>query len=334
MSARDERSAAEAGEAQEAPSGGAPPVGVLLMAYGGPNSLEELPGYLADIRSGRVTTPSVLAEMQDHYGRIGGRSPLLGITEKQVAALAARLGEGHYRCYLGMRHWRPWLEETVGGMIEDGIERAVSLVLAPHYSSMSIARYQRKIDEALQMYRGSIEFRHIESYHRAPGLIAALAARVREGIERFPEEERGAVHIVFSAHSLPARIIRDGDPYEEQLKETARLVAEEAGIGPDRWSWSYQSAGKSSEPWLGPQLEDYLPSLAAKGVRGVVSVPVGFVADHVELLYDIDIEARAAADRAGIRLERPPALNDDPLFIEALAALVRERSADWVEEGG
>lgn len=307
-----------------------PPIGVLVMAYGGPRNLDDLPGYLADIRSGRVTTPSVLEEMRDHYGRIGGRSPLLEISERQVAALAGRLGEGSYRCYLGMRHFAPWIEETVGRMIDEGISRAISLVLAPHFSAMSVGRYRAKIEDGLRMYRGAIDFRHVDSYHRAPGLIRALARRVQEGIDRFPEADRGSVHVVFSAHSLPVRIMREGDPYDDQLHETARLVAESISLPDERWSWSYQSAGKSPEPWLGPQLEEHIPRLAEQGVRNLVSVPVGFVADHVEILYDIDIEASEVAQRLGVRFERPPALNDDPDFIDALAEVVRERSAGWL----
>jgi len=306
------------------------PIGVLVMAYGGPDSLDDLPGYLADIRSGRVTDPRVLEEMRDHYGRIGGKSPLLEISRRQVEALAGRLDSHRYRCYLGMRHWRPWIEETVGRMIADGIQKGISLVLAPHYSSMSVGRYRAKIDDGVRMYRGRIEFRHVDSYYRAPGLINALAGRAREGIERFPRGERDSVHVVFSAHSLPERILRAGDPYDKQLKETAALVAEAASLPRERWSWSYQSAGKSPEPWLGPQLEDHIPALGRRGIRNVVSVPVGFVADHVEILYDIDVEAQDAARRSGIRLERPPALNDDPEFIDALAKVVRECASDWI----
>jgi ferrochelatase len=302
------------------------------MAYGGPDSLAELPGYLADIRGGRVTNPEVLSEMKEHYRQIGGRSPLLEITERQVESIRKGLGE-QFRCYLGMRHWHPWLEETVGAMVADGIQRAVSLVLAPHYSAMSVGRYLGKIEDGLRMYHGEIEFRHITSYHRATGLIEALAHRVTAGIERFSPADRDQVHIVFSAHSLPERILEQGDPYDTQLRETAALVAAAAEVPSERWSWSYQSAGKSPEPWLGPQLEEHLPELAARGIRKVVSVPVGFVGDHVEILYDIDIEAQAVAKQCGIELVRPAALNDDPKFIDALISTVRERAGDWLGTG-
>jgi ferrochelatase len=303
-------------------------VGVLVMAYGGPGSLDEIPGYLADIRAGRPTPRAVVEEIAENYGAIGGRSPLLEVTRRQVDALADRLG-ADYRCYLGMRHWAPWIEEVVGEMVEDGIERAVGLVLAPHFSALSVARYQQKVADGLELYRGRIEFEHVSSYHDAPGLIEAFAGRVSEGISRWPEGERDRVHVVFSAHSVPQRVFAEGDPYDAQCRETARLVAERAGIPDERWSWSYQSAGRTPEPWAGPDLGEHLEELAARGVRDVVAVPVGFVSDHVEILFDVDVRARRVAERVGIRLERPPALNDDPVFIEALAGIVEEHAAAW-----
>lgn len=307
------------------------PVGVLVMAYGGPASLDEIPGYLADIRAGRPTPHELLEEITETYRAIGGRSPLLDVTRRQVDALAERLGDG-YRCYLGMRHWAPWIEEVVGEMVEDGVTHAVSLVLAPHFSALSVARYQQKVADGLDLYRGRIELEHIPSYHDAPGLIEAFAMRVNEGLARWLDADRERVHVVFSAHSLPERILSAGDPYGVQCLQTARLVAERAGLPAERWSWSYQSAGRTPEPWAGPDLGDHLEELAAEGVRDVVSVPVGFVCDHVEILFDIDLRARAIADGLGIRLERPSALNADPVFIEALADLVRARAGGWLEE--
>jgi ferrochelatase len=301
------------------------------MAYGSPASLDEIPGYLADIRSGRPTPRHVLEEITENYRAIGGRSPLLDVTRRQVDAIASSLGEW-YRCYLGMRHWAPWIEEVVGQMVADGVTHAVSLVLAPHFSGMSVARYQQKVADGLELYRGRIDFQQVASYHDSPGLIEAFAARVSEGLERWPEAERGRVHVVFSAHSLPVRILSAGDPYGEQCQETARLVAERAGLPLERWSWSYQSAGRTPEPWAGPDLGEHLEALAARGVRDVVSVPVGFVSDHVEILFDVDQRARAIADGLGVRLERPPALNEDPTFVEALATIVRARSERWLNE--
>jgi ferrochelatase len=308
-----------------------PPVGVLVMAYGAPASLEEIPGYLADIRAGRPTPTHVIDEITENYRTIGGGSPLLEVTRAQVDALAEQLGDG-YRCYVGMRHWSPWIEEVVGEMVEDGITHAVGLVLAPHFSALSVARYQQKVADGLALYRGRIDFAHVSSYHDSPGLVEAFAARVEEGLSRWPEHERDGVHVVFSAHSLPERVLADGDPYDAQCRETAQLVAERAAVPANRWSWAYQSAGRTPEPWAGPDLGDHLVALAEAGVRDVVSVPVGFVSDHVEVLFDVDVKARKVAESVGIRLERPPALNDDPVFIEALAGLVRARSAAWLAE--
>jgi len=296
------------------------------MAYGGPNSLEEIPGYLADIRNGRVTTPAILEEITHNYTLIGGKSPLLEISTRQVEAVRAKLDPHKFKVYMGMRHWSPWIEDVVGQMIDDGITRAIALVLAPHYSKLSVAKYHAKVADGLEMYRGHIDFEFIDSYHDAPKLIQALANRVDEGLSRWSEAERDDVHVIFSAHSLPVRIMKMGDPYDEQLRETARLVAAKAGLPDARWSWSYQSAGGSPEPWLGPQLEAYIPELAAQGVKNMISIPVGFVSDHVEILFDIDIQAQEAAKACGVRLERPSALNDDPLYIQTLVDLIEQRA--------
>jgi len=309
------------------------PIGVLIMAYGGPNSLDDIPGYLSDIRGGRPTTPAVLEEITNNYRMIGGKSPLLEISTRQLNAVAAQFDPAHFRFYLGMRHWAPWIEEVVGQMVEDNITHAVSLVLAPHYSSMSVAKYQGKVAAGLEMVRGQIEFEHIASYHDAPAYVQALAERVQAALQRWPADEREAVHVILSAHSLPERILKMGDPYDRQLRETAQLVAQRAGLRPDQWSWSYQSAGRSPEPWLGPQIEEYIPELAARGIKNMISVPIGFVSDHVEILYDIDIKAQAVARELGIRLERPPALNEDPLYIQTLVDLIKARAARWLPAG-
>ena len=312
------------------------PIGVLFMAYGGPDSLEDIPGYLADIRAGRTTSTALVEEITRNYRLIGGSSPLLALTREAMDAtmevLNTRVPSGTFVDFLGMRHWAPWIEETVGQMINSGIDRAVSLVMAPHFSSMSVAKYQKKIAAGMKYYHGEIDFEHVSSYHTAPGLIEALANRVQMGLSRWPESERANVHVVFSAHSLPTRILRSGDPYDKQLRTTARMVADRSGLSTDQWTWAYQSAGRSPEPWLGPQLEDHIPELAKKGIKDIVSIPVGFVCDHVEILYDIDIEAQAVAREHGVRLVRPPSLNSDPLFINTLADEVinAARRAGWL----
>ncbi|MGD2156507.1 MAG: ferrochelatase, partial [Anaerolineales bacterium] len=238
------------------------PIGILVMAYGGPNSLDEIPGYLADIRTGRPTPQTVVEEITRNYQSIGGKSPLLDLTQQQVAAIALRFDPQKFKFYLGMRHWTPWIEETIGEMLADGITQAISIVMAPHFSKLSVAKYQSKIVTGLELYRGQIRFSHVESYHDTPGLIQAFTNRVHEGLNRWTESERKQVHVVFSAHSLPTRILEMGDPYDSQLRQTAALVADKAGLNEGQWSWSYQSAGRSREPWLGPQLQEYLPELA------------------------------------------------------------------------
>ena len=303
-----------------------PPIGVIVMAYGGPNSLDEIPGYLADIRSGRVTPPDVLADITSIYAQIGGHSPLLAGSTAQCDAIRSHLDPQRFRVYMGMRHWAPWIEDTIRTMLDDGIEQMISLALAPHFSTLSIAKYQERIASGLALNRGTIACAHIDSYYDAPGLIAPLAERAQEAMRRWPEAERAQIHVVFTAHSLPVRIIEAGDPYEQQLRETAALVADRAGIREEQWSWSFQSAGRSPEPWLGPQLEAHIETLAQRGIRNIVALPVGFVSDHVEILYDIDIKAQQVAKACGVRLERPPALNDDPTFTKQLAELIVARA--------
>ncbi|HYW85617.1 MAG TPA: ferrochelatase, partial [Spirochaetia bacterium] len=201
------------------------PIGVLLMAYGGPDSLDDIPGYLADIRAGRATSRAIVEEIADHYRQIGGKSPLLERSLRQLEALSARLDPAAWRCRLGMRHWSPWIEEVVAGMAEEGIRQAVGIVLAPHYSSMNTERYFQKVALGQELYRTSIEFAFVKSYHDSPPLVDALARRVTESVGRWQAGERASVHVVFCAHSLPARTLAEGDPYDSQLRETARLVA-------------------------------------------------------------------------------------------------------------
>jgi ferrochelatase len=298
------------------------------MAYGSPDDLADMGAYLLDIRGGRATPDELVRELQDRYRQIGGRSPLLDRTRSQAQALEAELnlrfsGQGlQFRAYLGMRHWAPRIHTAVTQMAAEGIDRAIALVMAPHSSRLSTGAYFARLEEATAGLETPLQIARVESWHDHPGLIGALAEKAQAAIERF-----GGLtpYIVFSAHSLPARILTQDDPYDVQLRRTASLLAERLGLGDGRWCFSYQSAGQSAEPWLGPPIEETLLALIASGERNLLVVPVGFVCDHVEVLYDIDIAARQLAAGRGARLERSESLNDSPRFIAALADLVSER---------
>ena len=279
---------------------------VLLMAYGSPTRPEDIPAYFEDIRGGRPVRPEAVAELVERYRRIGGSSPLNEITERQRAALERDLGAP---VYVGMKHWTPWIAEAVEQALADGAERIVGLVLAPHYSGISIGGYRDRIESALT---GRAELVMIESWHDHAPFIELVAARVR-GTD---------AHVIFTAHSLPERILGEGDPYKDQLLETSRLVAESAGI--ESWSFAFQSASPTGEPWLGPDILEELDRLYAEGVRKVLVAPVGFVSDHLEILWDIDVEAREKAAELGLELDRIESLNDSAEFARALAVLVEQ----------
>jgi ferrochelatase len=276
------------------------------MAYGSPSTAEDVQAYLADIREGRPVSQEAVDELAERYRRIGGRSPLDEITEAQRAALALEL---ELPVYVGMKHWRPRIAKAVEAALEEGAETLVGLVLAPHYSRLSIAGYRERLESALQ---GRAELVFIESWYDHEPFLDVLASRVR-GFEG---------HVVFTAHSLPERILGDDDPYREQLLATSRLVAEHSGLAD--WSFAFQSASPTGEPWLGPDILEELDTLAANGVRRVLICPVGFVSDHLEILWDLDIEAREKAAELGLELERIESLNDDPAFVGALAGIVEK----------
>jgi len=280
---------------------------VILMAYGSPTTADDVPAYLADIRDGRPVSQEAVEELTERYRRIGGRSPLDEITEAQRVGLERQLG---LPVFVGMKHWRPRIAEAVETALAGGAETVVGLVLAPHYSRLSIAGYRERLADAL---RDRAELLFVDNWHDHEPFLEALAERVR-GFEG---------HVVFTAHSLPERILRDGDPYREQLLETSRLVADRAGIAD--WSFAFQSASATGEPWLGPDILEELDRLAANGVRRVLVCPVGFVSDHLEILWDLDVEARERAAELGLEFDRSESLNDDPAFLRALEELVRER---------
>jgi protoporphyrin/coproporphyrin ferrochelatase len=285
---------------------------VVLMAYGSPERLDDVPAYYRDIRGGRPIRPELLEDLVERYRRLGieDGSPLNAITEQTRAALERELDD--VPVFTGMKHWTPRIAEAAEAAVAGGADTVVGLVLAPHYSSLSIAGYRKQLEDALD---GRAELAFVESWHDEPGFVEVLAGRVR-GTK---------AHVVFTAHSLPQRIIEEGDPYKDQLLETSRLVAERAGLG--EWSFSFQSESQTGEPWLGPDILDHLEELHAAGVREVLVCPVGFVADHLEIRWDLDNEAAEKAQELGLSFARIEMPNADPAFVGVLAGLVRRALA-------
>ncbi len=303
----------------------APPArrGVLLLAHGAPDRLEDIPQFLLNVRAGRKLPDPVVREIVHRYELIGGGSPLLAITERQAAALARELGEP---VYVGMRNWKPFVAETVERMAADGIEQAVAVCLAPQNSRTSIGLYRKALEEARARSAPAMHVDFVESWHDHPGLVAALAGKVEAALAAVGKEFGRAVPLIFTAHSVPERTIAAGDPYEQQVRETARLVAE--AVGPARlpgYRLAFQSQGMTAEPWIGPRVEAEIDALAAQGRREVLLAPVGFVADHVEILYDIDVLFRDYGRERDVEVRRTESLNDSPRFVQALAALVSGR---------
>lgn len=302
-------------------------IAVLLMAYGSPESVDDLGAYLLDIRGGRATPESLVEEIKERYLLIGGRSPLLDLTRQQALALQDELnrryaGQGvRFFTFLGMRHWEPRIKEAVEQIVANGIRQVIGLVMAPHSSRMSTGAYFARLDEAIAELGVELDVRRVESWHDHPGLIEAIAEHAEAARRRFGARRP---YVIFTAHSLPKRILDQGDPYDAQLRETAALLAQRLALAEGRWSFSYQSAGQSAEPWLGPQIEAAVVDLARAGEKDLLVVPIGFVCDHVEVLYDIDIAARQLAAVEGARLERSASLNSSPTFVAALADIVAE----------
>ncbi len=289
------------------------------MAYGTPATPADIAPYYTHIRGGRTPTPEQIKALADRYHTIGGSSPLLEITQATARALADRLGAG---VYVGMKHWHPFIEETVERMHREGVRRAVAITLAPHYSRMSVGAYIKTAQAVSEKHGGPL-LHCVESWHRHPGLINALGMRVREALRKLPDPEAAAV--IFTAHSLPKRIIEWNDPYPTQLVDTSKAVAAAADV--TRWSFAFQSASATGEPWLGPDVLNAIRDLHGKGVGNVVICPIGFVADHLEILYDIDVEAKQLADRLKMRLVRTKSLNASAEFIEILAEITHEALA-------
>lgn len=291
---------------------------VLLLAHGTPEAVDQVPEFLLKVTGGRPLPPSVVEEIKHRYSLIG-RSPLTEYTMKQAEALAREL---NLPVYVGMRNWKPFIADTVRAMGAAGVQRAIAICLAPHDSRTSVGLYRKAVlDEAPPF---PVEF--IDNWHDHPLLARAFAEKLRVGWERACREMGARVPVIFTAHSVPQRTIAEGDPYEEQARETAALVAIEVpGLTMDGWTFAFQSQGMSGGAWLGPTVEDTILQLKAKGHGGIFIQPIGFLCDHVEVLYDVDIMFREFAEKNGMRLWRAESLNESPALVAALAAVARSR---------
>lgn len=294
--------------------------GVLLLAHGAPDQLSDIPEFLLNVRGGRPLPQAAVAEIVERYLRIGGGSPLRRITEQQAQSLAEKLGRP---VYVGMRNWKPFILEGVQRMRDDGVERAVAVCLAPQNSRTSVGLYRKYLDEAIAQVGARFWTEFIESWHDHPDLIRAFAEKIEAARAQAEAASGSRVPIVFTAHSVPERTIAAGDPYERQVRETAALVAKAMAV--DDYRLAFQSQGMTAEPWIGPTVESTIDELAAQGHRHVLIAPVGFVSDHVEILYDIDVVFREYGKTKGVTVWRSESLNASPRFIAALASLVESR---------
>jgi len=285
--------------------------GILLMAHGTPSSLDEMPAYLAMVRGGRAPSADLVEEMRSNYRAIGGRSPLTDITEAQAAGLRAKLG-ADVPVAVGMRNWRPYIKDAIAALVDRGVSRILGIPMAPQYSTLSVQKY---LDAARSALPEGTTFDTVPSFHDHPLLLDAFAERVRAAAPA--DDER----VVFTAHALPARVIDAGDVYADQVAATAAGVAARAGV--TRYARAFQSAGRTPEPWIGPTLEEVVRAQAAAGVRKLLVAPIGFVCDHTEILFDIDVQAAAVAREAGVALRRTESLNTSATFIALLETLVR-----------
>ena len=302
--------------------------GVLLMTYGSPRTPDEVEGYFTDIRGGRRPSPEAVEELSARYARVGG-SPLPQITMRQAQALESRLSgdargrpswEEPVRVFVGMKHWHPFIAEAVDQVVDAGVDTLVGIALAPHYSRMSVGGYEDRVRAAREAKGAGFELRLVRSWYREPAFVDFVAGRLRTTLGGWDASDP-STRVVFSAHSLPERILAAGDPYRDQLLDSARVIAEAAGIG--HWEFAFQSASPTGEPWLGPDVLECLEAFAGEGGRRAVVAPIGFTADHLEILFDVDVECVELAERLGLELRRLPSPNDDPAFIEVLAGIAR-----------
>jgi ferrochelatase len=299
-------------------------IAIVLMAHGAPRAKEEIEAYYTDIRHGRPAPPELLAELTARYEAIGGLSPLLERTEAQRAAIQAaldRLAPETYEVLVGFKHTEPRIEDAIARAGARGIHRAVGLVLAPHYSAASVGDYHERARTAAAGI--GLDYAAVDGWHVEPAYIAFLTAAVADGLRALPPASK----VVFTAHSLPERVVTEGDPYPAAVRATADAVAAHAGLTPwGGWCVAYQSAGRTSDAWLGPDVTTVVADLAAAdGATGVLVCPCGFVADNLELLYDLDIDVRRRAETAGLAFARTPVVNADPAVMAALAHLAVAR---------
>ncbi len=295
------------------------------MAHGAPNSVDDIPEYLKNIRGGTESSAEVVEIIRDRYRAIGGSSPLLEITLGQARALETFLNRqgGHFRVYVGMRNWSPYIRDAVRQMKDDGVGQVFALCLAPQYSTWSTERYFKALREALAEAGEGIEVRRITSWANHPLLIDAFVEKYQQAMAKLGGREEGEVHTVFTVHSIPADSLEVGDFYDEEYDRTLAAIVDR--VHPGRWHKAYQSQGMIPVPWLGPPVERVLDKIARFGRKTVLVMPLGFVSDHIEVLYDIDIEFKDYARKLNLDLHRTESMNLSPLFIEALAALVWER---------
>jgi ferrochelatase len=294
---------------------------VLLLAHGTPNRIEEIPAYLANVTSGRPLPPAVVEEVQRRYALIG-RSPLTEITMQQSARISAELG---LPTYVGMRNWKPYIRDTISRMAADGITHALAICLAPHNSRTSVGLYRRAVTGEIGKAPFTVDF--VPEWHSEPLLIRAFSEKLRDGWSRACLEANAPVPVLFTAHSVPVRTIEAGDDYERQTRETAELIAASIPEIAGHWHFAFQSQGMSGGEWLGPTVESVIEELAAAGHNHLFVQPIGFVCDHVEVLYDVDIAFTNFAAKHGIALTRAESLNDSVLFARAVAQLARTRLA-------
>ncbi len=304
-------------------------VGVMLMTYGSPATLDDVPVYLQNVRGGRAPDEELIREFRRRYELIGG-SPLLRITREQAAALQEELNREHpdgpeFHVVAGMRFAPPFIADLVPEVAE-GAQQLVGIIMSPQYSPIIMSGYVKTLQEAVaKLNRSDLTLRIAEDWHLQPYFLQALAERVQQALDRFPPDVRDRVPVLLTAHSMPKRVIEKEPGYIDDLKETAAKVAELAGLSPERWMFCYQSAGHTPEEWLKPDFADLMPELRASGHTHVLIAPVQFLADHLEILYDIEIGAREQAEENGIQFARTESLNTSPLFIKALAEVVKEK---------